>query len=288
MNEDVKQGVTQEVDKNELPWLTFLLCGNAYAVNSKYIDGITTPPDEITPIPDSPAKYIGMLNVRGNVFPLLDMRKQFKLFSIDEEIADFAKEIERFIELHKHRLDVLKNAFAAGGEPEFKTVSDVTKCEYSMWLEKKFHKKDKVYELLQKAEPAHRALHAFPAKLYEIMSEDYLDPKKGKHEEGRALIEDAEFDLQTFTDSLTEAEYNYRRRFRETIINLADGEDRIGILVDEVLGVGGIEPVKDSKNLNSVYQSKLFCGVAKSDKTEKEILIIDEELLIRQAAQIND
>jgi chemotaxis signal transduction protein len=284
MNEDI----IVKNDNGDLPWLTFLLAGNAYAINSKYIDGITTPPDEITPIPDSPEKYIGMLNVRGNVFPLLNMRKQFKITSIEEEIALFEKDIEQFISSHRKRLQAVEAAFERGGEPDFKTSDDYHRCEYTLWLEKKFHKKDKVYEMLMKADAAHKALHAFPAKMHNIMSEDYLDPSKQKHAEGQALIDDAAADFQSFTDSLTEAEFAYRRRFRETIINLADGEDRIGILVDEVLGVGSIEPVKDSKNLNSVYQSKLFCGVAKSDKTEKEILIIDEELLIKQAATIND
>jgi chemotaxis signal transduction protein len=283
MNEEEKT-----VDKSELPWLTFTLSGNAYAVNSKYIDGIITPPDEITPIPDSPPKYIGMLNIRGNVFPLLDMRKQFKIFSIDEEVAAFTQDIEHFIELHKARFETIAAEFERGGEPSFKSADDTQKCEYSLWLEKKFHKKDKVFETLQKAEVSHRALHTFPAKMYNIMSDNFLDPKTSKQSEGVTLLEDMAAELQAFTDALTEAEYNYKRRFRETIINLADGEDRIGILVDEVLGVGTIDMVKDSKNLNSVYQSKLFCGVAKSDKTEKEILIIDEELLIRQAAEIND
>jgi chemotaxis signal transduction protein len=283
MNEEAKKA-----DKSELPWLTFTLCGNAYAVNSKYIDGIITPPDEITPIPDSPPKYIGMLNIRGNVFPLLDMRKQFKIFSIEEEVDAFTKDVEHFIELHRQRFRTIADEFERGGEPDFNISEDHLKCEYSLWLDKKFHKKDKVFETLQKAEQAHKNLHAMPAKIYSIMSENYLDPKKSKVDEGHAILEESAADLQTFTDALTEAEYNYRRRFRETIINLADGEDRIGILVDEVLGVGSIEMVKDSKNLNSVYQSKLFCGVAKSDKTEKEILVIDEELLIRQAAQIND
>jgi chemotaxis signal transduction protein len=283
MNEEALQ-----IDKNSLPWLTFLLCGNAYAINSKYIDGITTRPEDITPIPDSQEKYIGMLNVRGNVFPLLDMRKQFKILSIDEEMASFEADIERFIASHKERLRAVEDAFTRGGEPDFKVVDDAAKCEYSLWLDKKFHKKDKVYETLMKADSAHKTLHQLPAKIYQVMSEDYLDPRKSKHEEGENLIEEAREDFRIFSDTLTEAEYSYRRRFRETIINLADGEDRLGILVDEVLGVGTIDPVKDSKNLNSVYQSKLFCGVAKSDKTDKEILIIDEELLIKQAAQIND
>jgi chemotaxis signal transduction protein len=283
MNEDIIKS-----DTSDLPWLTFLLSGNAYAINSKYIDGITTPPDEITPIPDSPEKYIGMLNVRGNVFPLLNMRKQFKITSIEEEIAAFEKDIEVFISLHRKRLQAVEQAFERGGEPDYHSADDYHRCEYTLWLEKKFHKKDKVYETLMKADAAHKALHAFPGKMHAIMSEDYLDPSKEKRQEGQALIDEAAADFQLFTDTLTEAEYNFRRRFRETIINLADGEDRIGILVDEVLGVGTIEPVKDSKNLNAVYQSKMFCGVAKSDKTEKEILIIDEELLIKQAATIND
>jgi chemotaxis signal transduction protein len=264
MQEEIME--TMDLD---LPWLTFTLRGNAYAINSKFIDGIMTPPDEITPIPDSPAKYIGMLNIRGDVFPLLDMRKQFKLMSVDEEIKAFEDCVEDFINVHTAAYEKLKVGSAMLG--------DELKCHYTLWAEKISRHKDKVSDIIAKADTAHKNIHALSAKIDELRKAD------GKESEIAALLGETAKNVTLFSDMLKEAEYTFKRRFRETIVNLSDEDCKIGILVDEVLGVGEIEMVRDSNNLNTVYSSKMFEGVGKSDKTDKEILIINEELLIKQS-----
>jgi chemotaxis signal transduction protein len=253
----------------DLPWLTFTLRGNAYAINSKFIDGIMTPPDEITPIPDSPPKYIGMLNIRGDVFPLLDMRKQFKLMSVDEEIKAFEDCVEDFISVHTAACEKIKNGSAMLG--------DEVKCHYTLWAEKISHHKDKVSELVAKADVPHKNIHVLCAKIEEYRKTG------GKENEIAALLPEITKNVALYSDILKEAEYTFKRRFRETIVNLSDEDCKIGILVDEVLGVGEIEMVRDSNNLNTVYSSKMFEGVGKSDKTDKEILIINEEMLIKQS-----
>jgi chemotaxis signal transduction protein len=265
--------ILQTDDDFDLPWLTFTLRGNAYAINSKFIDGIMTPPDDITPIPDSPAKYIGMLNIRGDVFPLLDMRKQFKLLSVDEEIAAFEKCVDDFIELHKNAYDKLKSKNGVS------MLGDELKCPYTHWAEKisRHAHKDKVSDLIQKAETHHRNIHAAAVKIDEHF-------KKGdKDGEVDTLLKELAKNIDAFTEILKEAEYTFKRRFRETIVNLSLDDCKLGIMVDEVLGVGEIEMVRDSNNLNTVYSSNMFEGVGKSDKTNKEILIINEELLIKQS-----
>jgi chemotaxis signal transduction protein len=264
----MQEEIMENIDLS-LPWLTFTLRGNAYAINSKFIDGIMTPPDEITPIPDSPPKYIGMLNIRGDVFPLLDMRKQFKLMSIDEEIKAFEDCVEEFINVHKEACEKLKNGSAMLG--------DELKCRYALWSEKMSRHKDKVSDLVAKADAAHKNIHSHCARI------DELRKTEGKEGEINTLILEAAKDVELFSDILKEAEYTFKRRFRETIVNLSDDDCKIGILVDEVLGVGEIEMVRDSNNLNTVYSSKMFEGVGKSDKTDKEILIINEEMLIKQS-----
>jgi chemotaxis signal transduction protein len=259
----------------DLPWLTFTLRGNAYAINSKFIDGIMTPPDDITPIPDSPPKYIGMLNIRGDVFPLLDMRKQFKLMSVDEEIAAFEKCVEDFISAHKAAYDTLKSRSGAA------LLGDDIKCSYTLWAEKISRHKDKVSDLVAKADAPHKSIHATAAKIDDLLK------KEDTENEIATLLTELAKDVAAFSDILKEAEYTFKRRFRETIVNLSDDDCKLGIMVDEVLGVGEIEMVRDSNNLNTVYSSKMFEGVGKSDKTDKEILIINEELLIKQSSEIS-
>jgi chemotaxis signal transduction protein len=271
----MQEEIMQNESDFDLPWLTFTLRGNAYAINSKFIDGIMTPPDDITPIPDSPPKYIGMLNIRGDVFPLLDMRKQFKLMSVDEEIAAFEKGVEDFISVHKAAYDTLKSRSGAA------MLGDELKCPYTHWAEKMLRHKDKVSDLIAKADAPHKSIHSISAKIDELLK------KEDTETEISTLLTELAKNVAAFTDILKEAEFTFKRRFRETIVNLSDDDCKLGIMVDEVLGVGEIEMVRDSNNLNTVYSTKMFEGVGKSDKTDKEILIINEEMLIKQSTEVS-
>jgi purine-binding chemotaxis protein CheW len=74
---------TEEIfEEIEFPWLIFKLCDSLYTVNSKYITSIVMVPDEVTFVPRVPDYVIGIIQLRGNVVPLIDLKK---LFNIEAE-----------------------------------------------------------------------------------------------------------------------------------------------------------------------------------------------------------
>jgi purine-binding chemotaxis protein CheW len=62
-------------------YLTFILDGEEYGVPILKVNGIQGW-EKTTPIPNSPAFVLGIINLRGEVVPIIDLRKRFGLKTV--------------------------------------------------------------------------------------------------------------------------------------------------------------------------------------------------------------
>lgn len=62
-------------------YLTFMLAGEEYGVEILRVQEIKGW-DTATPIPNTPEHVLGVLNLRGEIVPVVDLRKRFKLPSV--------------------------------------------------------------------------------------------------------------------------------------------------------------------------------------------------------------
>lgn len=82
----------------EFPWLIFKLEKNLYTINSKMITSIVMIPDEITYLPNVTEYLTGLIQLRGNVVPLIDLKSLFKISNLSDEITEDNKEMVIVIE----------------------------------------------------------------------------------------------------------------------------------------------------------------------------------------------
>jgi purine-binding chemotaxis protein CheW len=82
MSYDVDE-VTEKID---FPWLIFKLNNNMYTVNSKLITTIVIMPDEVTFVPNVAKHLTGLIHLRGNVVPLINLRVLFGIESGKETV----------------------------------------------------------------------------------------------------------------------------------------------------------------------------------------------------------
>lgn len=59
--------------------LTFEICGQTYAINIKYVREILRNCSDVHFVPELPESIMGVINLRGEVVPVTDMRKRFRL-----------------------------------------------------------------------------------------------------------------------------------------------------------------------------------------------------------------
>jgi purine-binding chemotaxis protein CheW len=79
--------------------LLFELAGERYAIESRYVREVS-PLREFTPVPSTPSFVLGLVNVRGQIYSTIDIRKFFDL--PDRGLTD----LNKVIILHSAEMDV--------------------------------------------------------------------------------------------------------------------------------------------------------------------------------------
>lgn len=76
----------EEFEDIEFPWLIFKLNDNLYTINSKLISSIVIRPEERTFVPNVANYMTGLIHLRGNVVPLINLKALFKISSKNENV----------------------------------------------------------------------------------------------------------------------------------------------------------------------------------------------------------
>lgn len=256
----------------ELPWLIFTLEGNAYAVNSKFVNGIEMKPKVITPIPEAPDTYCGLVERRGEVYPLLDMRKVFHFRTLDKEVEDFREMMEQRKADHIKWVDTLEHCANTG--EEFTLATDCHTCAFGVWYDEFVKNNPSAGVLLKKVEEPHRKLHNAAHDVLEAAS-------KGDTAAVEKLLRRVRTDyMAKVLAAIDDAERAYKSTFKETVVVLTEGDQMLGLLVDKVLAVDKISYINGGGSMNLLMQSKFFCNVARCSRFDLEILVIDERELL--------
>jgi len=74
---DVVWRLSEEEDTQKDRYLTFMVDGEGYGIEIRYVTEIIGM-QPITPVPDMPPSFRGIINLRGTVIPVMDMRQRFK------------------------------------------------------------------------------------------------------------------------------------------------------------------------------------------------------------------
>ena len=78
MAEVMDREVEQEEDTQEGKYLTFILGAEVYGLEIRYVTEIIGI-QKITPVPDMPNYVKGVINLRGKVIPVMDVRMRFRM-----------------------------------------------------------------------------------------------------------------------------------------------------------------------------------------------------------------
>ncbi len=69
----------QLLHHNGEQWLTFRLGKETYGLDILQVRELISYPDSITRVPRMPSFLLGMINLRGMVLPIMDLRKRFEM-----------------------------------------------------------------------------------------------------------------------------------------------------------------------------------------------------------------
>lgn len=277
MNESAM--LNPNIDADNLPWLIFSLCNHIYAIHSRYVTSIMVPPDKMTTVPDAPDTYRGLVEIRGQVYPVLDMRRLFKYTPLETECEQFVQLMDAREKDHIEWAEELKRCVKE--DRDFTLTTDPNACKFGIWYnEYKKHTTNADFSL-NKIEKPHAELH----KTAELIAETRKMPdsieKRRRIDELINLV--TEEYVPEIIDIIDESKRRYRSFYRETMVLLSTGEATLAIVVDKVLAVDTVQMVDGKINMSKIFNSKYFIGVCHNRRVNDDILIIDEEKLIAKA-----
>jgi len=264
---DLTNNVNETNTSESNLWLTVSLSNQKYAVNCDYVDSIFQLQQDITGLPNAGGEIVGVINLRGMMLPLIDMRRLLGMETLEQEQLEFESMLHRYQEAHTNWVEELKHCMEDGCE--FRLPTDPHACAFGKWYDSYKPDSQIVGFTLGKIGEPHRKLHESALKCIALK-------KKGDEQALNKLINE---EVQSFADQvvgLIETTItNYRESYRKICIAISDGTSRLGIIADNVHMVGKIQKEYPLDKLN---RSRYVFSLGDMSDGARALLIDEKQL----------
>lgn len=249
--------------ENVLPWMIFELNEQLYAINTKMVTGISKFPP-VTPIANAPEIFYGVANVRGDVIPIMDLKKMLK-------IKDNRTAVESAFTALNYKL---------GGIEDY--LTEMRRCV----------KNEENFSVSSEYFGDNIDLDSFPhnSQTYEMLRK--IKEEQGRLEEYGSLInthgnllEEAESCGKELINLINSAVQHISDQSKKMVINLsfdpASTKPCIGFVVDSVRAVDSLTLIDREGNGKFLLANSQILSVAHNDKIKGEILVINDKEVIQ-------
>ncbi|MDO5111918.1 MAG: chemotaxis protein CheW [Clostridia bacterium] len=270
-------------DTADFPSLTFRVGGHFCSISARHVSGIMLMPDVVTPIPQVPAYCLGMVDIRGYVVPLVDLRTLFGLPTLDSQYTDFCAMIDSYKADHEKWVNTLRECIVT--KAPFPLSADAHGCRLGKWFDTYAPANQSVASQLKKLEEPHERFHE-SAALYE----KYLADPNGDVTLAR---------VKTFFDRsatlykpeilkiLEDTKESFLREYQSILIILEqDGETTLSFIVDSVDAVETITRVPQAQEGGFWQNSQFVIGIGRGERNTSNILMLDDAALAALAEHI--
>lgn len=163
----------------ETSWVIFRLDGQCYGlpVDETY-EMLVVP--EVTALPQAPEYLRGMINLRGQVMPLVDLRRRLGLVTARQDRESLVQMLEQREQDHKNWLAELEASVRE--RRAFRLTTDPHQCAFGKWYDA-FQTDDlRLSGNLLKFDAPHKRIHQVGREVMDLMA-------RKEHEAALALID---------------------------------------------------------------------------------------------------
>ncbi|MBI9070888.1 MAG: chemotaxis protein CheW [Melioribacteraceae bacterium] len=260
--------------ENDFPMVLFSINDSVFAVSSKHVQSIVKLPD-VSSIPNYPDHIRGIINLRGQIVQIADLRMMMGIKSVREDIKEFDDMMDKREQEHKSWLMALEESVEQN--TSFTLTTDPHKCAFGLWYDNFETESIVLRDILERFNSPHQAIHAIAAEI-----------EKAKHEGdfdfAREIINNTrEKELSEMISLFAECKKAYKKKSQELAIIIEVNNSRIGITVDKVISVQNIEEkviTGESSEIMKINDQRLIKGIAEIENDESIIIVIDENYIL--------
>jgi purine-binding chemotaxis protein CheW len=260
---------------SDSPWVIVSLDRQLFGISSKVLKSMVVLRDVVA-VPQVPPYVRGVMNLRGAVLKVVDMRRRLGLKSLADETNDFCTMLEQRKQDHMNWLAKLESCVKEGRAIDVQT--DPHKCAFGKWYD--VYRTDSVVlsSLLSKFDAPHKRVHGVARTVEGLMARHDV-------KQAQAVIDACRGnELAQMMKLFDEVREHVRHEGREIAVVLEGQSGDFAIAVDSVESVealkeGSIESM-DVVNKNSLDKGLLpFIGCRR--KTDAFVKIIDIEHILK-------
>ena len=255
-----------------LPFVLFLVKEGLYAVGAQNVREIVMMP-KVVGLPNVPSEIRGVINLRGKVMPLLDLRVKLGLPSAKSELDALIQLLHDREQDHQNWLTELEACVRE--QRPFKMARDPHACKFGLWYDNYQTNSSLLKMALQKMDAPHQIIHASAAEVMQKAESGDLDGAR------ELLAARRNGELAELSELFEEARRILREHHRELAMVLVRGEKRFAISIDLVEAVERIaeENIEPMSAALAGSGEKNEWRVGKRNKTSQTILLLDEDYL---------
>jgi chemotaxis signal transduction protein len=256
-----------------LPYVIAGVKGLQLAVSAEYVQEIVRTP-RWHEVPNTPRYIRGVINLRGKVLPLVDLRLRMNLPSALEDVDQMIAMLRAREQDHVLWLKELLGAVTEGHT--FTLARDPTECAFGKWYYGYKSEDIGFASVMYRFELPHRRIHA-------IADAALRCAEQGQHAEAREIILRTEKgDLQTVVNLFAEARTAFRESHKEITLVLTNGRKHVSLTVDNVASVEAIveDTIADATSALGSVKSDLLTKVAQRANDKGIVFLLDAEALL--------
>jgi purine-binding chemotaxis protein CheW len=254
------------------PWVIFFVGNLQFAVSTNHVREMVVMP-QVSPVPQSPPHLRGVINLRGQVLPVIDFRTKLGLKSLVQETDDLIEMLIRREQDHTVWLDDLEASVRE--HREFRRTNDPHACEFGKWYDN-YKTDNRILEsCLRKFDEPHKKIHSVAVTVKNLQIEN-------KFQDAVDLIEKTKKnELSEMIRLFREARTLLREYNREIALVLELGKKMMVMGVDSVETIETFSPETLEKLPEALASpdNAFISGTGKCRKTDCIVQLIDIEAL---------
>jgi purine-binding chemotaxis protein CheW len=257
---------------NRLPHVIFQVKDRLYAVASGNVREIVILP-QVTFVPTMPPEIRGVINLRGRIIQLIDLRLKLGLPSAKADLDALIQLLHDREQDHQNWLAELEACVRE--RRQFKLTRDPHACKFGLWYDHFKTDNGLLNMALKRMDKPHQTIHA--------VADEVLRQAEAGDVEGamKVLAARRSGELAELTKTFEEARRILQENHRELAVVLVRGERRFAVSIDLVEAVERIpeENIEPMPAALAGHNDKERWRIGKRAKTDQTILLIDDEFL---------
>ncbi|MFA6451475.1 MAG: chemotaxis protein CheW [bacterium] len=262
------------------PWVLIGIDKELYGLPAKHVREMLQAPDA-TRVPMMPEHFRGVINLRGAVMPLVDLRNLLGMASSMRELDELIENLNKREQDHKNWIANLEKSVIE--RKAFNGELDPHKCAFGLWYDN--FTTDNVFlkRVLVMIDAPHQRIHALATKVKAFEAQ-------GKFDAALKMIEEARFkELSKLVELFDETRETLREYAREIVVVLSAMGMNIALTVDTAMTVEKLDPDSFNEMVLTDYTegAQVLAATARRKNTGELVMLFDTDILMNNIMSKN-